>query len=158
MWLTADVHYAAAHLYNPDKAQFQEFSPFWEFVAGPLHAGTGSQNELDNTFGPEVKFAKAAPRAPSCRPPTAYQFFGHVKIEGPTGQMTVTLRDRNDVALWSTALDPKRIGFPGVTSLGTRGWPPRFSTWPASHRRCRVSAVAAFARTWREARHRCHIR
>jgi alkaline phosphatase D len=39
VWLTADVHYAAAHYYNPDKAQFQDFEPFWEFVSGPLHAG-----------------------------------------------------------------------------------------------------------------------
>jgi alkaline phosphatase D len=35
------------------------------------------------------------------------QLFGHVKIEGATGQMTVTLRDRADVALSSTTLDPK---------------------------------------------------
>ena len=41
VWLTADVHYAAAHFYSPDKAQFQDFMPFWEFVAGPLHAGNG---------------------------------------------------------------------------------------------------------------------
>src|SRR6202045_86897 len=52
VWLTADVHYAAAHFYNPDHAQYHDFTPFWEFVAGPLHAGTGWQNELDNTFGP----------------------------------------------------------------------------------------------------------
>ena len=36
VWLTADVHYAAAHYYNPDKAQFQDFEPFWEFVSGPV--------------------------------------------------------------------------------------------------------------------------
>ncbi|SHN74193.1 alkaline phosphatase D family protein [Bradyrhizobium erythrophlei] len=107
VWLTADVHYAAAHYYNPDKAQFQEFSPFWEFVAGPLHAGTGSQNGLDNTFGPEVKFVKAAAAGAVLSPSDGYQFFGHVRIEGTTGQMTVTLRDRNDVALWSTVLDPR---------------------------------------------------
>jgi alkaline phosphatase D len=45
VWLTADVHYAAAHYCNPDKAQFQGFEPFWEFVSGPLHAGT---------FGPRL--------------------------------------------------------------------------------------------------------
>ena len=68
MWLTADVHYAAAHYYNPDKAQFQEFDPFWEFVSGPLHAGTFGPNELDNTFGPEVKFIKApGPASRTCR-------------------------------------------------------------------------------------------
>ena len=110
VWLTADVHYAAAHYYNPDKAQFQEFDPFWEFVSGPLHAGTFGPNELDNTFGPEVKFIKAPGLDKQNLPPSAgMQFFGHVKIEGASGQMTVTLRDRADVALWSTTLDPKRV-------------------------------------------------
>jgi alkaline phosphatase D len=109
VWLTADVHYAAAHYYNPDKAQFQDFQPFWEFVAGPLHAGTFGPNELDNTFGPEVRFVKAAGPARTNLPPSAgMQFFGHVRIDGATGQMTVTLRDRADVALWSTTLDPKQ--------------------------------------------------
>ena len=110
VWLTADVHYAAAHYYNPDKAQFQEFEPFWEFVAGPLHAGTFGPNELDNTFGPEVKFIKAAGRDKPNLPPSAgMQFFGHVRIDGASGQMTVTLRDRADVALWSTTLDPRPL-------------------------------------------------
>ena len=36
LWLTADVHYTAAHYYDPDKAVFQDFEPFWEFVSGPL--------------------------------------------------------------------------------------------------------------------------
>ena len=109
VWLTADVHYAAAHYYNPDKAQFQDFDPFWEFVSGPLHAGTFGPNELDNTFGPEVKFIKAPGLDKQNLPPSAgMQFFGHVKIDGASGQMTVTLRDRADTALWSITLDPKR--------------------------------------------------
>src|ERR1700751_2294368 len=107
-WLTADGHYAADPYFNPDKAQFQEFEPFWEFVSGPLHAGTFGPNELDNTFGPEVRFIKAPGLDKQNLPPSAgMQFFGHVKIEGATGQMTVTLRDRADVALWSTTIDPK---------------------------------------------------
>ena len=108
VWLTADVHYAAAHYYDPDKAQFQEFTPFWEFVAGPLNAGTFGPNALDNTFGPEVRFMKAAGADKPNLPPSAgMQFFGHVRIDGSSGQMTVTLRDRADIALWSTTLDPK---------------------------------------------------
>src|ERR1700742_1562273 len=92
VWLTA-----AAHYYNPNKAQFQEFDPFWEFVSGPLHAGTFGPNELDNTFGPEVKFVKAPGLDKQNLPPSAgIEFFGHVKMEGATGQMTVTLRDRAD--------------------------------------------------------------
>jgi alkaline phosphatase D len=108
VWLTADVHYAAAHYYDPNKAQFQEFEPFWEFVAGPLHAGTFGPATLDNTFGPEVRFVKAPGKDNQNLPPSAgLQFFGHVRIDGASGQMTVTLRDRADVALWSTTLDPK---------------------------------------------------
>ena len=52
VWLTADVHYTAAHRYDPNRAQFQDFAPFWEFVSGPLNAGTFGPNELDATFGP----------------------------------------------------------------------------------------------------------
>ena len=40
VWITADMHYTAAHLYHPNRARFQDFDPFWEFVSGPLHAGT----------------------------------------------------------------------------------------------------------------------
>jgi len=109
IWLTADVHYTAAHYYNPDKAQFQDFDPFWEFVSGPIHAGTFGPNDLDATFGPEVKFVKA-PGADkqNLSPAAGYQFFGHVKIAADTGVMTVTLRDADDAALWSVDLDPKR--------------------------------------------------
>src|SRR5258706_14210617 len=56
VWLTADMHYTAAHHYDPNRAVYQDFEPFWEFVSGPLHAGTWSPGELDNTFGPKAMF------------------------------------------------------------------------------------------------------
>jgi alkaline phosphatase D len=109
LWLTADVHYCAAHFYSPDKAKFQDFEPFWEFVAGPLNAGTFGPNELDDTFGPEVKFIKApGPDRQNLPPSAGMQFFGHVAIEGTSGRLTVTLRDRSDAALWSITLDPQQ--------------------------------------------------
>ncbi len=108
VWLTADVHYTAAHYYNPDKAQFQDFAPFWEFVSGPLHAGTFGPNELDRTFGPEVKFMKAPDKGQVNLPPSAgMQFFGIVDIEGKSEQMTVRLMDRGDRELYKVTLDPK---------------------------------------------------
>lgn len=106
LWLTADVHYTAAHYYDPNKAVFQDFEPFWEFVSGPLHAGSFPQNQLDNTFGPQVAYVKA-PSAPNQPPSEGLQFFGHVAIDGATQVMTVTLKDRDDRALWSTTLAPK---------------------------------------------------
>ena len=47
----ADVHYRAAHHYAPQRAAFTDFTEFWEFVAGPLHAGSFGPNRLDATFG-----------------------------------------------------------------------------------------------------------
>ena len=107
VWLTADVHYTAAHEYHPDRAAFQEFDPFWEFVSGPLHSGSFGPNDLDMTFGPEVKFVKAPPEGQVNLPPSAgYQFFGLVDIAGESGQLTVRLMDRDDVELGSVTLDP----------------------------------------------------
>ncbi len=108
VWLTADVHYTAAHYYDPNKAAFQDFDPFWEFVSGPIHAGTFGPNELDKTFGPEVKYVKAPePGQENLSPAAGLQFFGHVKIAGNSGIMTVTLRDAADAALWSVDLTPQ---------------------------------------------------
>ena len=108
VWLTADVHYTAAIHYDPGKARFQEFAPFWEFVSGPLHAGSFGANPLDPTFGPEVRFRKApTPEQGNNLPPSAgFQFFGLVDIDGATGQMTVRLMDRDDNELWRITLDP----------------------------------------------------
>ncbi|MFB2593415.1 alkaline phosphatase [Paracoccus sp. p4-l81] len=108
VWLTADVHYTAAHHYSPDRAAFQDFAPFWEFVSGPLHAGTFGPNDLDQTFGPEVRFIKAPPEGQANLPPSAgMQFFGLVDVIGATGQMKVRLMDRADQELWSVTLDPE---------------------------------------------------
>jgi alkaline phosphatase D len=109
VWLTADVHYTAAHYYDPSKAQFQDFEPFWEFVSGPLHAGTFGPGQLDNTFGPQLRFVKAPSKeqGQNLAPSFDMQFFGHVAIDGASEVMTVTLKDWNDQALWSTKLEPK---------------------------------------------------
>jgi alkaline phosphatase D len=89
---------------------FQDFEPFWEFVSGPLHSGTFGPGELDNTFGPQLKFVKApGPGQGQNLPPSAgLQFFGHVRIDGATEQMTVTLKDVADADLWRMTLDPIR--------------------------------------------------
>lgn len=107
IFLTADVHYAAAHHFDPRRAAFRDFDPFWEFVAGPLHAGTFDPKPLDPTFGPEVRFQKAAtPERLNLPPSEGLQFFGSVRIDGPTEAMTVTLHERSGAELWSITLEP----------------------------------------------------
>jgi alkaline phosphatase D len=105
IWLTADVHYTAAHHYHPDRAQFKEFDPFWEFVSGPLNAGTFGPGVLDNTFGPEAVFVKAPPKGQSNLPPSAgLQFFGEVVIGAGSGELTVNLRDLTGAVLFTKKL------------------------------------------------------
>ncbi|MCB8840686.1 alkaline phosphatase [Aurantimonas sp. VKM B-3413] len=107
VWLTADVHYTAAHHYSPERAAFQDFEPFWEFVSGPIHAGTFGPNDLDMTFGPKVEFVKAPEAGQANLPPSAgLQFFGLVEIDGDTQEMTVRLMDTDDKELWKTTLQP----------------------------------------------------
>lgn len=112
VWLTADVHYTAAHYYDPNKAKFQDFNPFWEFVSGPLHAGSFGPNDMDATFGPDVRFyAGPAPGQEQNLPPSVgLQFFGLVDIDGVSEQMTVRLMDRADKELYKATLDPVRVG------------------------------------------------
>ncbi len=108
VWVTADVHYAAAHYYDPNLAQFTDFDPFWEFVAGPLNAGTFGPNKLDNTFGPQVKFNSIPEGMKPNRPPTeGLQFFGTVKIDGSTEVMTVSLYNLAGQRLYSVDLNPE---------------------------------------------------
>ena len=108
VWLTADVHYAAAHHYDPTRAAFTDFDPFWEFVAGPLHAGTFAPPALDPTFGPAVRFSAIPADLKPNRPPAEnLQFFGQVHVEAKTGLMTVSLHDREGKSLYSVALPPE---------------------------------------------------
>ena len=85
VWVTADVHYAQATYYNPSRAEFEDFLPFWEFVAGPINAGTFGPNELDLTFGPEVRYQSVTAGMNQNLPPTeGKQYFGAVRIDGAT--------------------------------------------------------------------------
>ena len=115
VWLTADMHYTAAHYYDPNRAVFQDFEPFWEFVSGPLHAGTWPPGELDNTFGPAAMFQKGCSmqQGENLAPCFGLQFFGRVDIDGQSGIMTVTLKDVDDRALWSVDIEPRPDARPG---------------------------------------------
>jgi alkaline phosphatase D len=109
VWLTADMHYTAANYYDPNRAVFQDFDPFWEFISGPLHAGTWHPGRLDNTFGPRAVYTNgcSATQPENLAPCYGLQFFGHVSIDGASEVMTVTLKDVEDRALWSVDIEPK---------------------------------------------------
>lgn len=85
VWVRDDVHHASATHYQPQRAKFSDFKPFWEFVGGPVNAGT---------FGPEVKFtslpAGTAPNRPSS---DGLQFFGIGRVDAQQWSLTMSLHD-----------------------------------------------------------------
>lgn len=108
VWVTADVHYCAAHYYDPSRAAFRDFDGFWEFVSGPLNAGSFGPNTLDGTFGPQVVFQKAPPPGRvNLSPYSGLQFFGEVNIDAQSGNMTVDLRDIVGSSVFSRTLQPR---------------------------------------------------
>lgn len=103
VWLTADVHYCAAHEYHPDRAAFQDFSPFWEFVAGPLNAGAFGPNKMDPTFGPRVDFVHG-PEYPNQSPLDEIQHFGEVNIDAESRELSVSLITTRGNTLYTKTL------------------------------------------------------
>jgi alkaline phosphatase D len=109
VFITGDVHYCAAHHYDPARASFTAFNPFWEFVAGPAHAGTFGANELDKTFGPEVRFLGVPKDMKPNRPPTeGFQFFGTLKADGKTRALTAKLHNAEGKTIFTVELPPAR--------------------------------------------------
>jgi alkaline phosphatase D len=106
--ITADVHYAAAHYYDPKHAVFTDFDPFWEFVAGPLHASTYGPNRLDPTFGPQVRYQSPASGKRLRSPADGGQYFGTIRVDGKSEVMTVQLFDLHGKRLYGVDLAPHR--------------------------------------------------
>lgn len=105
VWVTGDVHYCAAHHYDPSRARFTEFDPFWEFIAGPLHAGTFAPGRLDPTFGPEARFTGTSADTRPNRPPSeGLQFFGTLGISARTRALTARLIDLSGKVLFSVEI------------------------------------------------------
>ena len=108
VWVTADVHYAAAHHYDPARAHFRDFEPFWEFVAGPLNAGTFGPNTLDPTFGPELRFCSAPRGQPlGLSPLDGKQYFGVGTVDPATRGLRVSLHDLVGEELYAVSIDAR---------------------------------------------------
>lgn len=107
VWVTADVHYAAAHRYDPARARFTGFAPFWELIAGPIHAGVFSANPVDPTFGPEIAFQRSIPpELEGAGPASGLMSFGMLTFDPRTRALAIALRGQDGATLWSIELPP----------------------------------------------------
>lgn len=100
---TADVHYTSAEHYDPARAAYKEFTPFWEFIAGPMNAGSYGPVKFDKTFGPEVRFHKP-PATAGTGPLDGGQFFGEMSIDAESKALTVRLHEIGGVELYSVEI------------------------------------------------------
>ncbi len=106
VWITADVHYCAAHHFDPERAATKDFDPFWEFVAGPAHAGTFPPGRLDMTFGPEAVFNGTPPTLKPNRPPGPdTQFFGMLEANRGSQALTVAIVNTAGVRVFERTFD-----------------------------------------------------
>lgn len=107
VFITSDVHFTAAVSYLPERAVFSEFSPFWEFVIGPIHAGAFGPGALDPSFGPEYEYVRAPDTEGLSQnlPPLNLQSFGLMKIDGE-GILTVKLVDVTGSVLFIKSMSP----------------------------------------------------
>lgn len=110
VYITSDVHYAAAISYDPERAVFKNFGPFWEFVIGPVHAGAFGPGELDPSFGSSYEFLRAAgteePPLPQNLPPPNLHSFGMIDLSHD-GQLKVNFIDITGEVLYEKVIDPK---------------------------------------------------
>lgn len=99
--------WAAAIYYDPSRAAFKDFNPFWEFVIGPIHAGAfgpAADLPLDPSFGPEYEF-KIFPEEPNLPPPNN-QFFGSIDIDEQTAQLSARIHDITGKVVYEKVLSP----------------------------------------------------
>jgi alkaline phosphatase D len=110
--ITADVHFAAAIAYDPARATFTDFNPFWEFVIGPSHAGAfgpAGNLPLDASFGPTYAFRRDPGTegfATVNLPPPNLQSFGWMEI-AKSGQLTARIYDITGAVIYEKILTPQ---------------------------------------------------
>jgi alkaline phosphatase D len=105
VWLSADIHYATAHHCHPDRGSVGHFTPFWEFVAGPLNAATLGPKQLDPTFGPQREFVGVPTSMRGGKSPLdGLQFYGLGEVDPDSKSLVVTLHNLDGKMIYKQRL------------------------------------------------------
>lgn len=109
VWISADVHYAAAHHFHPSRAISQDFLPFWEFIAGPLNAATLRPHRLDKTFGAERVFLSMpeSRSGPGRSPLDGEQFYGLLEVSPEGNHLEVSLHNLEGERIFQRTLNAR---------------------------------------------------
>ena len=92
---------------SPDRRGKAAARTVWGNAISVLAGDLLLTHALDRTFGPQVVFQKTPPAGRfNLAPSEGSCHFGQVKIDGKTGELTVTHRDASGAALHTTKLAP----------------------------------------------------
>jgi alkaline phosphatase D len=105
-WVTADVQYAAAHHFDPGGHASGTFDLFWEFVAGPLHAGTFTSRPSTTPSGPRSASRRSRHLGPTA-PSEGVQFYGRISDRGPHPRAFRLAHDLEGRKLFGVDLQPE---------------------------------------------------
>ncbi len=111
VWLTADMHYTAAHHYDPEPRGVPGFRAVLGIRLRPAacrHLGPGAARQHLWAAGALFQKGCTAEQGENLAPCFGLQFFGRVDIDGRRGSMTVTLKDVGDKDLWSVRIEPEQ--------------------------------------------------
>ena len=74
----------------------------------PINAGTFGPNDVDRTFGPDIKYVSVpAGNKQNRAPAVGQQYFGVAKVDGATETMRVALHDLTGKELYKVDLAPE---------------------------------------------------
>ena len=114
VWLTADMHYTAAHHYDPNRAAFRISNRSGSSSPARCMRAPGRRPRSTIRSGRKRCSRRAAAGAgENLAPCFGLQFFGRVDIDGKTEVMTVTLKDVDNRDLWSVDIEPRPDARPG---------------------------------------------
>ncbi len=114
VWITADVHYCAAHHYDPQRAKTADFDPFWEFVAGRTrrHVRAAAARRNVRTGGAILRRARRPATQPAAqRGPAVF------RIARSGSALTSVDRfaaEYSGATCIHTGLDAERLTDPGI--------------------------------------------
>ena len=94
---------------RPTTPPSRDFDPFWEFVAGPINAGTFGPGDdgPDLRAGDQVRLGVPAGMKQNRSPFDGLQFYGIGRIDGDTQVLTMSLHDIEGKRLYAVDLEPQ---------------------------------------------------
>ena len=109
VWITADVHYCAAHHYDPARARSRISIRSGNSSPARRTRGTFAPGVIDRTFGPEVRFnGMPADLKPNRPPGPDTQFFGMLEADPQSRALTVAIVNTAGTRVFEQRLEASR--------------------------------------------------